>query len=201
MKKIISAVLFCAPLSALAADATVDLTFKGTLTKPTCTASFVGTNGKDIAFGAINASDIMGKAEGIIIAAAGTKDVALQFTGCAGGTTNLNISFEGTDVSGYGFSGHAPSFLDSASVKSGLGFALFKDKAKTAVDEAIEFKSSTVDTVALSSLAKTGETYKWPLYAKMVVTKNSLLKDSAAVNANSAGKDLTAKAFVNIAYE
>ncbi|WP_369462353.1 fimbrial protein [Citrobacter braakii] len=200
MKKLISAMLLCAPLSALAADATVDLTFKGTLTQPTCTASFVGTNGTDIAFGAINASDIMGKEEGSIIAAAGTKDVALQFTGCAGGTTNLNISFAGTDVSGYGFLGKAPSFLDSASVKSGLGFALFKDKAKTAADDAIDFRSEA-NSVALSSLAKTGETYKWPLYAKMVVTKNSLLKDSAAVNANSAGKDLTAKAFVNIAYE
>lgn len=48
MKKIISAVLFCAPLSALAADATVDLTFKGTLTQPTCSAAFTGMAGGQI---------------------------------------------------------------------------------------------------------------------------------------------------------
>ncbi|EGT0643368.1 fimbrial protein [Citrobacter braakii] len=204
MKKIISAVLFCAPLSALAADATVDLTFKGTLTQPTCSAAFTGmAGGTDIAFGNINASDIVGKADNTVITAAPVKDVSIQLTGCGGGITRVSLDFVGTALSGYGFNGAAASFVDplNANALSGLGFAIFKDQTTTSNLEAISMKAGELEYFELANLTKTGETYKLPLYAKMVVTKNALLNTSAAVNTNSAGKDLSASAYVNIAYE
>lgn len=201
MKQVISALLLCAPLSVLANDATINLTFSGTITAPTCKASFVGTNGKDIAFGSINASDIMGKKNNTIIGAAPVKDASLKFTDCGGGVTRLLLSFNGTDISTVGFSGKAPSFLDTQNNgKSGLGFALFTDKSKTAVGDAIGFKSE-VQTISLSNVPKSGNTYTWPVYAKMVVVSDTLLANDASINSNSAGKDLIANAFVNISYE
>lgn len=202
MKKVISVLLLCTPFSALAGDADVKLTFSGTLTSPTCTASFVGTKGTDIGFGNINASDIIGKKEDTVIAAAPVRDVSLQFTGCGGGVSRVLVSFQGTDVSGYGFFGKAPSLVDSGGVKSGLGFALFTDKSKSAVADALGFRSE-VTTVDLNSgaVTKSSDKYTWPIYAKMVVTREASLATEGGVNSNSAGKDLTAKAYVNISYE
>ncbi|POT57191.1 hypothetical protein C3432_17710 [Citrobacter amalonaticus] len=203
MKKIISAMLLCAPLSALAADATVNLTFKGTLTAPTCTASFVGSNGTDIAFGSLNASDIVGKAQGTIIPAAPVKNVSLKFSGC-NSITNIKVNFVGASTSGAGFIRKAVNFLDANDRESGLGFALFKNTASTSETDAVYVsadKAGEPTVLPLASLTKTGNDYTWPLYAKMVVARGGLMADSVAVNANSAGKDLQAKAFVNIAYE
>ncbi|EGT0678852.1 fimbrial protein [Citrobacter braakii] len=203
MKKLISAMLLCAPLSALAADATVDLTFKGTLTAPTCTASFTGSSGVDIAFGSLNASDIVGKAEGTIVPAAPVKNVSLKFSGC-NSITNIKVNFVGASTSGYGFVRKAVNFRDTSDRESGLGVALLKNADSTSTDDAVYVsadKAGEPTVLSLATLAKTGEVYTWPLYAKMVVTKNSLLKDSAAVNTNSAGKDLKADVYANIVYD
>ncbi|WP_370603476.1 fimbrial protein [Citrobacter braakii] len=201
MKQVISALLLCAPLSALAADATVNLTFSGTLTAPTCKASFAGTNGSDIAFGNINASSLLGKKDGDIITDAPVRDASLKFTDCGGGVTRLLLSFSGTDISAAGFSGRAQNLLGAQdNAKSGLGFALFADKSKTASSDAISFMLEPL-TVNLSAVPKSGNTYTWPVYARMVVIRGSYLTDSNAINTNSAGKDLIANAFVNISYE
>lgn len=199
MKKLISAMLFCAPLSALAADATVDLKFTGTLLQPTCTASFIGSNGTDIAFGNVNASDIVGKSDDTVITAVPAKNVFLQLDNCGGGVTKIDVSFGGPAISGYGFNGKAPTFLNSGNA-SGLGFALFTDVAKTATADALSFKD-VASTYPLSTLTKNGNTYKLPLFAKMVVARDTLIKDSSAINSNSAGKDLSASAYVNISYQ
>ncbi|WP_369462357.1 fimbrial protein [Citrobacter braakii] len=203
MKKLISAMLLCAPLSALAADATVDLTFKGTLTSPTCTTSFTGSDGVNIAFGSLNASDIVGKVQGTIIPAAPVKNVSLKFSGC-NSISNIKVNFVGASTSGAGFIRKAVNFLDTSKRESGLGFALFKNTASTSIDDAVYVsadKEGEPNVLTLATLTKTGNDYTWPLYAKMVVTLNSLLKDSAAVNTNSAGKDLSATAYANIVYE
>jgi len=202
MKKMLAALLLGAPLAALAADpsATVDLKFSGTLLQPTCTASFLGTTGNDIAFGALNASDILGKTQDSIIPAAPVKDVFLKLDNCGSGVTQITVNFNGPSISGYGFSGKAPVFLNASNGNSGLGVALFTDKADTTVDAAVKFKEDRV--VPLSSLTADGATgYKWPLFAKMVVAKDAPLATAAAINTNSAGQDLKATAFVSVSYQ
>lgn len=200
MKKIISALLLCTPLSAMAADATVDLKFTGNLLQPTCSASFVGTSGTDIAFGAINASDIYNKTGDVIISAAPVKDVFLQLDNCGGGVTQMSIAFGGTAVSGYQFYGKAATLSNPKGDSSGVGFALFRDKSKTALADAIPMKDEKV-AYNISQFTKTGNTYKLPLYAKMVVVRDAFLTNLTEINNRAAGQDLTANAYVNIEYQ
>lgn len=205
MKKIISAMLLCAPLGALASDATVNLTFKGTLTQPTCTASFLGTNGTDIAFGNIDASDIANKTNDTVIAAAPIQDVAINLANCGGGVTKLIVGFGGSAVSGYSFKNKAPVFTDpsAGNAASGIGFALFTSKDKSAIGDAISFDGTTTTTLNIADLPKTGDNYKWPLFAKMVVANSAKLIPGTQEKylENIAGKDLIANAYVNITYE
>lgn len=209
MKKLITAMLFCAPLSAMAADATVDLTFKGTLLQPTCSSSFVGTDGTDIAFGNINASDFVTMtsmtagnplADGSTIGTA--KNVFLQFTGCGGGVSQFNIEFGGPEITGYGvYSDKAPllRIKDSPTVRTGLGFALFRNSTTTSVDDAIKFRSGKF-SLAITDLTKDGETYKLPLYARIIMEQRSNLDTSAEIN-RLAGSDLIASAWVKVDYQ
>ncbi|PLR40668.1 hypothetical protein CYR55_05140 [Chimaeribacter californicus] len=202
MKKILATLMICSPFAALAADpsATVDLKFEGTLLQPTCTASFLGTAGNDIAFGALDASDIIAKTQDTIIPAAPVKDVFLKLANCGAGVTQVTVNFNGPSISGYGFSGRAPVFLNQTEANSGLGVALFTNRADTTVESAVKFKEDRV--VLLSSMTADGaNTYKWPLFAKMVVAKDGPLATAAAINTYSAGQDLQATAFVSVSYQ
>lgn len=202
MKKIIATLMFCTPLAALAADpsSTVDLKFTGKLLQPTCTASFLGTTGNDIAFGALNASDIVAKAQDTIIPAAPVKDVFLKLANCGSGVTQVTVNFSGPNISGYGFKEKAPVFMNTANGNSGLGVALFTNKADTTVASAVAFKTDRV--VRLSTMTADGtNAYKWPLFAKMVVAKATQIADSAAINTFSAGQDLRATASVSVSYQ
>lgn len=203
MKKVISALLLCAPLSTLAADNKIDLKFSGNLIAPTCKASLVGTTGNDIPFGDIAASDLLALGQGTVVPKAPVKDLSLKFAGCDS-ITNIKVNFVGGSTSGAGFIRKAVNFLDKVDGKeSGLGVAFFTVKNSTSANDAIyvsKDKEGEPNVLSLATLTKSGSDYLWPLYAKMVVARGELVATSSALDANSAGKDLIATISANIVY-
>lgn len=209
MKKIITAMLFCTPLSALAADSSVDLKFTGTLLQPTCVASFVGTNGADINFGEINASDYVTVSGDTVTPAVdgalvGTKkDVFVQFSNCSG-ISKFLINFSTTDGGTNGpFSNKLAIFrvADGSNLHSGLGLALFTNKDATAPADAIQFLNSpTNKTYLIDDLVSDKGVYKLPLFARIAVANRTYVDTKSEIH-GVAGHDLSATASVNIEYQ
>ncbi|MBU9855229.1 fimbrial protein [Rahnella bonaserana] len=191
MKKL-ALVLFLAGLanSAWAADS-IDVQFKGTLTNPTCTATFTGSTGTDLHFPTMKASVFNSLQQGAIVPG-DTVPGYIKFTSCGGGVTAVNIQFVGKSVSGYGFQGKAMYFTQGAAT-SQLGMVLFKSSSDTSEDNAIPVSSATTAIrYPLASMVKEGSDYKYNVFGRLVLAKPA--------NPVVTG-DLTASGVINISYE
>lgn len=125
MKKIpLVLLMLSAANTASAADA-IDVQFKGTLTNPTCTATFTGSNGTDLHFPTIKASDFSSLSNGALVPGAPVPGY-IKFAACGGGVSAVTIKFVGNSVSGYGFQGNQRIFERQLEVIPSLGWCCSK---------------------------------------------------------------------------
>ncbi|MBU9850679.1 fimbrial protein [Rahnella aceris] len=177
---------------AWAADS-IDVQFKGTLTNPTCTATFTGSTGTDLHFPTIKASDFSSLSNGALVPGSAIPGY-IKFSTCGGGVSAVTIKFVGTSVSGYGFQGKSTYFRTAGGEDSRLGLVLFKTSTDTSVENAIYMGDVPAQRFELTSLVKEGNDYKYNVFGRIALSNSSKNMD------NSLG-DLTASGVINIGYE
>jgi type 1 fimbria pilin len=178
--------------SAWAADS-IDVQFKGTLTNPTCTAAFTGSNGTDLHFPTIKASDFSSLSNGALVPGAPVPGY-IKFSACGGGVSAVTIKFVGNSVSGYGFQGKSTYFRTAAGGDSKLGLVLFKNNTDTSEENAIYMGEVSAQRFELTSLVKEGDDYKYNVFGRIALSNSSKEMN------NSLG-ELTASGVINIGYE
>lgn len=193
MQKIPLVLLMLSAANTVSAADAIDVQFKGTLTNPTCTASFTGTTGTDLHFPTLKASDFSSLHDGDVVSSTAVPGY-LKFTACGAGVAGVTIQFVGSAVAESGFQGKASYFIASGlTVSSRLGLALFKTSTDTSAANAIDLKGPA-ERFALTSLVKEGNDYKYNVFGRIVVAS----ADYALFN--SLG-NLTASGVINIGYE